>query len=170
MARGRGTFGLTSSRGRGGGSFRSGFRGGWRGRGRGRGGSSKPGEPAPKREDDGTQMAERFERIALNDEVDEKLGFSRIQEGGMKEGWLVNMHPVRILRCVRGFLLTCFVKTLLKDPDWPSGKAAVDYYFIQDDGGMFKATYAYEPYFCIACKVRSLLLAQTVSHRSTEWN
>ncbi|KAK0199787.1 hypothetical protein DFS33DRAFT_1388090 [Desarmillaria ectypa] len=135
MARGRGTFGLTSSRGRGGGSFRSGFRGGWRGRGRGRGGSSKPGEPGPKREDDGTQLAEKFEKVALNDEVDEKLGFSRVQEGGMKEGWLVNMHP-----------------TLLKDPDWPSGKAAVDYYFIQDDGGMFKATYAYEPYFCIACK------------------
>ncbi len=66
----------------------------------------------------------------MNDEVDEKLGFARIQEGGMKEGWLVNMHPVRVLRCVRGFLLTYFVKTLLKDPDWPSGKAAVDYYFI----------------------------------------
>lgn len=96
MARGRGTFGLTSSRGRGnfrgGGSFRG---GGWRGRGRGRGGA-KSGGPAPKREDDGTQLAERFERIALNDEIDEKLGFSKVEEGGRKEGWLVNMHAVRL--------------------------------------------------------------------------
>ena len=44
-------------------------------------------------------------------------------------------------------------KTLVKDPDWPSGRAAVDYYFIQDDGGMFKCTFQYEPYFLIACKV-----------------
>lgn len=33
----------------------------------------------------------------------------------------------------------------------------MDYYFIQDDGNMFKATYAYEPYFYIACKVRLAL-------------
>ena len=45
------------------------------------------------------------------------------------------------------------VKTLLKDPTWPSGKAAVDFYFIQDDGAMFKCTFQYEPYFYIACKV-----------------
>ena len=42
----------------------------------------------------------------------------------------------------------------MKDPDWPGGKAAVDFYFIQDDGGMFKCTMHYEPYFYIACKVR----------------
>ena len=41
----------------------------------------------------------------------------------------------------------------MKDADWPGGKAAVDFYFIQDDGGMFKCTFQYEPYFCIACKV-----------------
>lgn len=89
----RGTFGLASSR-RGRGSFRgyrgnTSFRGG---RGRGRGGG--PGDSAPKRADDGTQLEERFEQVRLNDEVDEKLGFGRIQEGGRKEAWLVNMHPV----------------------------------------------------------------------------
>ncbi|KAK7064720.1 DNA polymerase epsilon catalytic subunit [Favolaschia claudopus] len=136
MARGRGNFGLSSARGGPRGSFR-GFRGGgsWRGgRGRGRGGA-KPGEPAPKREDDGTQLAEKFEEVRIHDELDEKLGFARVQEGLQKEGWLVNMHP-----------------TLVKDAEWPSGKAAVDFYFIQDDGGMFKATYLYEPYFYICCK------------------
>jgi DNA polymerase epsilon subunit 1 len=42
-------------------------------------------------------------------------------------------------------------QTLLRDPDWPSGRAAVDYYFIQPDGGLFKTTLAYEPYFFLAC-------------------
>ncbi|KZT02860.1 DUF1744-domain-containing protein [Laetiporus sulphureus 93-53] len=132
----RGSFSGSSRRGRG--SSRSGYRGargfrGGRGRGRGRGGA--PSEPQPQREDDGTQLAERFEQVSLNDEVDEKLGFSRVQEGSTREGWLINMHP-----------------TLMKDPEWPSGKAAVDFYFIQDDGGMFKCTLQYEPYFYIACK------------------
>jgi hypothetical protein len=50
-------------------------------------------------------------------------------------------------------------KTLVKDADWPSGKAAVDFYFIQDDGDMFKCTYQYEPYFYIGCKVSRLKVA-----------
>ncbi|KAF7367382.1 DNA polymerase epsilon catalytic subunit [Mycena sanguinolenta] len=98
-------------------------------------GGSKAAEAAPKREDDGTQLAEKFEQVRVHDELDEKLGFARVQEGLQKEGWLVNMHP-----------------TLVKDAEWPSGKAAVDFYFIQDDGSMFKCTYHYEPYFHICCK------------------
>ncbi|KAI0041486.1 DUF1744-domain-containing protein [Auriscalpium vulgare] len=128
MARGYNTRGRGSFRGyRGGGSFR--------GRGRGRGAYNAPkADPALSRDDEGTQQAERFERVALNDEIDEKLGFGRIQEGPRREGWLINMHP-----------------TLIKDADWPGGKAAVDYYFIQDDGGMFKCTSIYEPYFYVSC-------------------
>ncbi|KAI0946543.1 hypothetical protein AcW1_009982 [Taiwanofungus camphoratus] len=131
----RGSF-AGSRRGRG--SSRYGYRGngsfrGGRGRGRGRGGA--PAETQPQREDDGTQLAERFEQVRISDDVDEKLGFARIQEGTRREGWLINMHP-----------------TLVKDADWQSGKAAVDFYFVQDDGGMFKCTYQYEPYFYIACK------------------
>ena len=41
----------------------------------------------------------------------------------------------------------------MQSDDWPSGRAGVDYYFIQDDGSMFKVTLLYEPYFYIACKV-----------------
>jgi DNA polymerase epsilon subunit 1 len=105
---GRGTFGLVSSRARGGrgGSFRGGSsRGGssrgntsFRGRGRGRGGTSGSNAPrdgpAPVRDEDGTALEERFEQIRVSDGVDAKLGFERIQEGPPKEGWLVNMHPV----------------------------------------------------------------------------
>ena len=76
------------------GSFR-GFRRG-RGRGRGRGGSntSRP-DAVLSRDDEGTKLSERFEQVRVNDEIDEKLGFARIQEGPKKEGWLINMHPVR---------------------------------------------------------------------------
>lgn len=103
MARGQGSFGLSSrgARGRGGNSsLRGNFRGS-RGRGRTRGGTTGVGRgsdnAAPAREDDGTQLAERFERVALNNEVDEKLGFSKIDQGLRREGWLINMHTVSFL-------------------------------------------------------------------------
>ncbi|KIJ49176.1 hypothetical protein M422DRAFT_28152 [Sphaerobolus stellatus SS14] len=131
MARGA-IFGLTSN-GRGRGS-RGQWRGSWRGRGRGRGGSTVN-QPAPTRGEDGTQAEERFESVKVNDEVDEKLGFARLSEGPRQEAWLVNMRP-----------------TLVKDPEWPGGRSAVDYYFLKDDGAMFKCTLEYEPYFLIACK------------------
>lgn len=100
MGRGRG-FGLSSNRGKRGSGSRFNYRGnsswrGGRGRGRGRGGAALPGDsPAPVREDDGTLLAERFEKVALNGEIDEKMGFPRVQEGARREGWLVNMRPVR---------------------------------------------------------------------------
>ena len=58
----------------------------------------------------------------------------------------------------------------MKDPEWPSGKAGVDYYFIEDDGGMFKVTYLCEPYFYIATKV-SLIVSCWHSSYATqpEW-
>ena len=111
MARGQSSFGL-SSRGRGRGNSRTHFRGtgSWRGgRGRGRGGGNSGGAPtdaAPVREDDGTQMAERFEKIKINDEVDEKLGFGKLDQGANKEGWLINMHAVCTLFFCRHCLLT----------------------------------------------------------------
>ena len=98
MSRRGGTFGLTSRGGRG--SFRGSrgttrFRGG-RGRGGGRGGGVNGNATlsVPTKDEEGTQLAERFESVRLNDEVDEKMGFPKIQEGPRREGWLVNMHPV----------------------------------------------------------------------------
>ena len=93
MARGTGNF----KRG-GRGSSRFGYRGntsfrGGRGRGRGRGGA--PADAQLQRDEEGNQLAERFEQVKTSDEVDEKLGFARAQDGHVKEGWLINMHPVR---------------------------------------------------------------------------
>ena len=48
------------------------------------------------REDDGTQLAERFERVETQDKVDEQMGFGRVQDGPMREGWLISMHPVSL--------------------------------------------------------------------------
>lgn len=52
------------------------------------------------REEDGTHLAERFERVVLNDEVDEKLGFARVDQGPRREGWLINMHTVSFRLCI----------------------------------------------------------------------
>lgn len=94
MVRGA-VFGLASSRRGRGGSFR----GNWRKntRGGGRSGKDLDTNAAPVvRGDDGSQTQGRFENAKVNDEVDEKLGFSRLSEGPKQEGWLVNMHPVRV--------------------------------------------------------------------------
>src|SRR5882762_4068280 len=95
MGRGQNLRGRGFSRGfRGGSSFRGG--GSFRGRGsRGRGGSSASKTDVQlARDDEGTQLAERFEQVKLNDSIDEKLGFVSVQEGPRREGWLINMHPV----------------------------------------------------------------------------
>ncbi|KND02716.1 DNA polymerase epsilon catalytic subunit [Spizellomyces punctatus DAOM BR117] len=77
----------------------------------------------------------RKEEVRVRDEMDEKMGFYRYTEGPERLGWMVNMHP-----------------TVLFDGEWPSGKAAVDLYFLDEDGASFKATIIYEPYFFVLCK------------------
>lgn len=47
-------------------------------------------------------------------------------------------------------------QTMLYTEDSPRGLSAVDYYFIQDDGSMFKTTAPFEPYFLVSTKVCAL--------------
>lgn len=42
--------------------------------------------------------------------------------------------------------------TSVEDPNIIGGRAGVDFYFLEDDGGSFKATVEYDPYFLIAVK------------------
>ena len=42
--------------------------------------------------------------------------------------------------------------TSLEDDKVPRGRAALDLYFLEDDGGTFKATIEYDPYFLVAVK------------------
>ena len=37
-----------------------------------------------------------------------------------------------------------------------NARAAVDLYFLEEDGAMFKTSIVYEPYFLIVCKVMTI--------------
>ncbi|CAO1633464.1 unnamed protein product [Jaminaea pallidilutea] len=145
------TFGLTSSNTRASrGTFRK--RGG--GSGSSRGGGTSGGHSQYNREavaaagaaltkglEDGTSAEERFQQTAMRDEIDAKMGFERLEAGPSRQAWLVNMHP-----------------TLLppnpndEGGSHPSGKAAVDFYFIEDDASSFKITVQYHPYVLLGCR------------------
>ncbi|KAH8888486.1 DUF1744-domain-containing protein [Thozetella sp. PMI_491] len=84
-----------------------------------------------------TSIDERWERQALANRIDENMGFARYEAGRKRQGWLVNVQP-----------------TAIEDARVPGGggRAALDCYFIEEDGTTFKATVEYEPYFLIACR------------------
>ncbi|XP_055866677.1 DNA polymerase epsilon catalytic subunit A-like isoform X1 [Biomphalaria glabrata] len=76
----------------------------------------------------------RLKRAILNDEIDTRFGYERYKDTTEKTGWLINMHPTDILDADKRLV------------------SAVDYYFLQEDGGRFKATLPFRPYFYILAK------------------
>ena len=82
-----------------------------------------------------TSQNERVEATRLANRIDDSQGFERFEAGKKRVGWLCNMHS-----------------TAIEDSKVPGGRAAVDFYFIGDDGGTFKASVEYDPYFLIAVK------------------
>lgn len=84
-----------------------------------------------------TSTDEKWERTRLANSIDENMGFARYEAGRPREGWLVNVQPASI-----------------EDPRIPGGggRAALDCYFIEEDGATFKATVEYEPYFLVAVR------------------
>ncbi|KAF1810697.1 DUF1744-domain-containing protein [Eremomyces bilateralis CBS 781.70] len=82
-----------------------------------------------------TSQNDKFESIRLAHSIDETFGFARYDAGRKKEGWLCNFHS-----------------TTIQDDNVPGGRAAVDFYFIEEDGNTFKATMEYDPYFLIAIR------------------
>lgn len=83
--------------------------------------------------DDSTEK--RLQRAILNEDIDAKFGFDRLQDSSERIGWLINMHPADILDDDKRLI------------------SAVDYYFIQEDGGRFKVSLAFHPYFYVATKI-----------------
>lgn len=81
-----------------------------------------------------TSQNEKVESTRLADKIDENQGFQRFDSGKKKIGWLCNMHSTTL------------------ESKTPGGRAAVDFYFIEEDGGTFKASVEYDPYFLIAVK------------------
>ena len=84
---------------------------------------------------DSTFQDEKLQATRLVHSIDESMGFPRYDSGKKKIGWLCNMHS-----------------TSIEDEKNPNGRAGVDYYFLEDDGGSFKATLEYDPYFLIAVR------------------
>lgn len=122
---------------------KQGYRGGGGGGGRGGGKRAYHGPSRPRtfaassNRAEATSTDEKWERTRLAHQIDENMGFARYEAGRPREGWLVNVAP-----------------TSLEDPRIPGGggRAALDCYFIEEDGATFKATVEYEPYFLIAVR------------------
>jgi DNA polymerase epsilon subunit 1 len=104
------------------------------------------------------ELADRFEDIRAQDTVDERFGYYRYEDGPEQLGWLLGMHSVRVCMCVRAFPRHAHrvrgMQTLVRDEEWSGGRAAVDFYFLAEDGSRFKVTLPYEPYLILAIKVR----------------
>ncbi|KAJ8610443.1 hypothetical protein MRB53_038537 [Persea americana] len=82
-----------------------------------------------------TAQQEKLEAGRLANKIDEAQGFERFEAGKRRIGWLFNMHS-----------------TTIEDSSIPGGRAAVDYYFIGEEGNTFKASVEYNPYFVVAVK------------------
>lgn len=87
------------------------------------------------RSSEATSQDEKLQATRLANAIDESMGFARYESGKKRVGWLINMHS-----------------TTVEDENIPGGRAGVDYYFLEDDGGSFKATVEYVPYFLIAVR------------------
>ena len=87
------------------------------------------------RSTDATSQDAKVKATRLANSIDERMGFPRYEAGRKKVGWLCNMRS-----------------TSVEDSRVPGGRAGVDFYFLEEDGGSFKATVEYDPYFLIATR------------------
>ena len=87
------------------------------------------------RASEGNSQNEKLEATRSAHTIDESMAFARYDSGKKKVGWLCNMHS-----------------TAMEDEKIPGGRAGVDFYFLEEDGGSFKATVEYDPYFLVAVK------------------
>ena len=92
-------------------------------------------EASDLRTGEATSQDEKIEANRLAHSIDESMGFARYDSGKKRVGWLCNMQS-----------------TSIEDEIIPGGRAGVDYFFLEEDGGSFKATVEYDPYFLIAVR------------------
>tara|TARA_R110002050_G_scaffold211502_2_gene347603 strand:- start:256 stop:1008 length:753 start_codon:yes stop_codon:yes gene_type:complete len=116
------------------------YRKGYRGRGGrgGGGGGSRSYSGSGKGEYKASDRIVEMQEISLADDIlDAKFGFARFggEDSGTRLGWMLNMQP-----------------SMVPDTETGKSRSCVDYYFLQEDGGTFKATLPMEPYFYIATK------------------
>ncbi|XP_037072699.1 DNA polymerase epsilon catalytic subunit A-like [Pollicipes pollicipes] len=85
--------------------------------------------------DDGTWKEDasqkRLQNSLDNDAIDTKFGFCRARDVCERVGWLLNFHATEVLDEDKRLV------------------GAVDYYFLQENGGRFKVSLPFKPYFYI---------------------
>ncbi|ODV85993.1 hypothetical protein CANARDRAFT_220740 [[Candida] arabinofermentans NRRL YB-2248] len=82
-----------------------------------------------------SNLKSKLDLVKEIDRIDSVFGFDRYESGPKKIGWLVNMHA-----------------TTIPTADSLAGASGVDYHFLDEEGGSFKATVKYDPYFLLACQ------------------
>jgi DNA polymerase epsilon subunit 1 len=92
-------------------------------------------EAGSLRASEATSQDERVQATRQAHAIDERMGFARYEAGRRRVGWLCNMHS-----------------TSVEDAAVTGGRAGVEYYFIDDEGGTFKAIVEYDPYFLVAVR------------------
>ncbi|WLF78893.1 DNA polymerase epsilon catalytic subunit [Lodderomyces elongisporus] len=83
------------------------------------------------------ESIQKKELVSRIDQIDSLMGFERFEHGendGNKprKGWLINLHA-----------------TTIPSDNYLTGYSGVDYYFLDEEGGSFKATLQYDPYFFV---------------------
>jgi len=91
----------------------------------------------------------RVKESRENDAIDAKYGFNRVSDSETRVGYLINMHSTEILDEDKKLI------------------AAVDYYFIQEDGERFKVSLPFNPYLYILIKKEAI--QETVSFISKKF-
>ena len=102
-------------------------------------------------------------RSAKTDEIDAMMGFERyippqfsgrVTEENLSQvpgrvGWLINMHPI--------LLSEEPISEHGSNSATSAGVAGVDFYFLDEEGGSFKSTVTYDPYFLVTVLDDSML-------------
>ncbi|CDO92771.1 unnamed protein product [Kluyveromyces dobzhanskii CBS 2104] len=94
------------------------------------------------------QVAQQLLNSQKVDEIDDMMGFPRFIPSpalsDSKIGWLSNMHPTIISQEMLNDGSNSHLTTV-------TGVSGVDFYFIDEEGGSFKTTLTYDPYFFVSC-------------------
>ncbi|CAG9765603.1 unnamed protein product [Ceutorhynchus assimilis] len=99
--------------------------------------TEKPDQPqssykAPTNKEDTSKF--RLSQVLENEQIDAKYGFERLKDNAERTGFLLNLHSSEIV-----------------DED-KRLCAAVDFYFMEEDGTRFKVSYPFMPYFYVLTK------------------
>lgn len=82
-----------------------------------------------------SNVMSRFEEKAKTDAIDAVMGFDKYESGPKRVGWLINIQT-----------------TVIADERVANGLSGCDLYFLDQEGGYFKTTIQYCPYFYVVCK------------------